>query len=802
MKITPIATILIFFLLMISAVSASIVINEIELDPSTDDPNVEIIQWIELYNGGNEDVDISGFAVFSFSNRSKDIIIDEGTIISAKSFFVVSSSRWLNKDGDSIALKDESGFIIDRTPFFEDIYGDDCSWSRYPDGESEWGFMGSSEGGPSSGELCEEKGIGFIKLTMDQNIHGVGFANVRGSIASQEGSKLESREHGSGSYTNENILGYLSGNQTGNPYINLRKKNSMEYKNTVFKAGDTRSIDFGSRWTSVVESSEDQSTSNMQESYRYANNVDAETRIGIVGGISRIAVDSEFNGAAEVKYASSELRSVEDYMGSFRISENFSADYFNKSAFSTEKYRPIRNEKQIEDMLWNKSASTSGTAGYGFVRVEKQIGDKLRTYEHGSGIYITDEVISTDDDKESMVKDITLIHGPVNYSYSPQTSLNLSIKWREGIYSKEISEDKTVSFIAEDFSDISKLKKETIVNGSKAMRTQASFVGKARLRTDIEESSGTVHQDDEYYGSYDIARKVIKLPEFEKPHFSIIKRGRVSSQRCDILDYSIVVFNDGNMTLGPIYVKDSFPTGTQLIDTDLMPLELTARSANWSIQRLGIGESITINAKLKTTKRTNSTINRVRAYTIYEVASKGISRMKRLSASNTSTMNITWDECEPISLSASMSATPDKSVPNIVRYRLNIENLAEQNMSINATVSLPEGIKFLNSTTRTSSTSDDKASWSISNLVSGKKKAISFMGVAEGNGLYESKASIYGYSEDGHELASENVTVPVLIGKYIEFAKMNASEWLPCSNDPKFRSITGADTEKTCCDLW
>lgn len=802
MKIITLAMILLLFHLMIPTASTSIVINEVELDPPASELFGETQQWIELYNSGGEDVDISGMVVYPIKNPSEEMDIEDGTIIGEKGFFVISPSSWLDNKGISLILKDENGTEIDRTPFLTDIDEDDCAWTRYPDGGPEWMFMVSSQGSPASGELCEEKEVLFTRFTMDQNVNGVGFTNVLSSISALKGTSLISQEHGSGNYRSENALGYFSDIQTEGQYIKLSKEGSMEHIRTDFNVSDAQPINFTSRWTSAVRSVEDGSSAYMQESYRHATNINGTAEIVIGSEGSKMAIDSEFTGVAKIKYTSQELKSTEDYAGSFRVTENFSESHFNKTALSTAANRPIRIERQIEDILKNKSASTSGTAGYGFVRVEKQIGDKLRTYEHGTGIYLTDEKISTDTNTESIARDITLIYKPVSYNYSPQTTVNQSLKWREGFYSKDFSKEKGIISIAEDFSDISQLKKEIVANGSKSLSTQASFTGRARFRTNIQGPSGKIYQDDEYYGSYNIARKAIKLPKIEKPHFSITKQGRINSQHCDILDYSIIVFNDGNRTLGPIYVRDTFPSGTQLLNTNLMPLELTARSANWSIRELHIGESFTIQARLQVTKRTNSTINRVRAFTVYEEIRGGTTRMRRLSASNTSTMNITWDKCEPTSLQVYMSTTPDKSQPNIVIYKLNIENLAEENISINATVSLPEGIKFVNSTSKPSSINDGEISWSIDKLTSGKRRAISFIGEASGDGYFVTKAQVNGRSPDGHELASENVSVPVLIGKYIEFAKMNASEWLPCSCDPQFRSIVSSDTKTMCCDLW
>lgn len=801
--IVLVVMLLLFYYKIISSASADVVINEVDLGSLAAESFEEAFQWVEIYNSGNEDVDISSYAVYPISNSTNDIKIDEGTKVKAKGFFVISSNLWLDSDGDSIVLIDENGVVLDRTPYLRNADSEGCSWSRYPDGGPEWVLVVSSQGYGSSGQLCEEKEVEYVKFSSNQNVHGFGFANAQSSIHSSEGASLNSKEHGSGSYSSENTIGFLSYNQTGSQYIDLRKTNSMNYNRTNFKIGSTQPINFDSRWASETESSEGKSSAKMQVSYRYATNINGGTKIVIGRRSSGIAINSEFKGAAEVKYISPELKSIEDYTGSFKVSENFSKNYSNKT-LSNKTYFGFMTARDYEDNFkfldyitkGSLDRSAASTAGYGFVDVEKQIGDNLRTYEHGTGLYMTDEEIRAD--KESLVKDIALIHTPVSYSYSPQTSINQSLKWREGIYSN----DKDSNYISEDFSDIAQLKKETVANATKAMKTQASFTGKARLRADIREPTGVAIQDDEYHGSYDITRKVAILPELDKPHFSITKKGHVSSQKCDILDYSIAVTNDGNIGLGPIYVKDTFPSGTQLIDTNLVPLELTSRSANWSIHQLDIGKSFTIEAKLKITKRTNSTVNRVRASTSYEEVKSGISRIRRLSASSTSTINLTYDECAPTILSISTSATPDASQSNIITYKLSIENLAKQNMSINATVMLPAGVKFLNSTTKPTSTSDDKISWSISKLIAGKKKSIYFMGEAEDNGFFMVNAQVHGYSLDGEELASENISIPVLIGKYVEYLKLNSSEWLPCCNDTQFMSIGSSNTDTVCCDLW
>ncbi|MFZ3093256.1 MAG: lamin tail domain-containing protein [Methanothrix sp.] len=51
-----------------ASASESVVINEVELDYIEDDAE---IQWVEIYNNGAEEVDLSGWAIMSSDDRSR-----------------------------------------------------------------------------------------------------------------------------------------------------------------------------------------------------------------------------------------------------------------------------------------------------------------------------------------------------------------------------------------------------------------------------------------------------------------------------------------------------------------------------------------------------------------------------------------------------------------------------------------------------------------------------------------------------------------------------------------------------------
>ncbi|MBI3485352.1 lamin tail domain-containing protein [Candidatus Daviesbacteria bacterium] len=100
----------------------NIVINEFLPTPS--DGN----DWIELYNKSDNLISLSGWSLEDTTSKMKDVNCD----IPSKGQVFVDVSNRLNKDGDTITLKDNSGTVVDTKQYTDP--GVNVSWVRVPDG--------------------------------------------------------------------------------------------------------------------------------------------------------------------------------------------------------------------------------------------------------------------------------------------------------------------------------------------------------------------------------------------------------------------------------------------------------------------------------------------------------------------------------------------------------------------------------------------------------------------------------------------------------------------------------------------
>lgn len=713
---------------------------------------------MELYNAGDEEVDISDWSVVPLSDPSKEEFILL-TNLSAKSFYVLGpEERWLNPFEDTLVLRDGNGAEVDRTPALFDLQDSDCAWGRYPDGSATWLFMESSMGDPNSGKLCEEEEIAIqhIKFSMDKKVSGSGFVSIHNSISAGDSQNVRSQEHGSGRYDSEEAAKYSADLSLGSHEITLNKSNlSTRYGSAEQNVTPGRSVRYDSRWSESSRAWGSRDSPYIAESTRYATTMDSEIDLQSSKYRQTARMGSEFDGKARIESGQGDLRSSEEYTGSFEVLSNIlEKDY---------------------------STVESSVTGEGFVDVSREIGGAVKTYQWGTGSYRAEEQI--DIVKRSVNKEIDLVYSPASYSYFEGEPINRSLLWSEGTRSGECG----VSFISTDFSNIRRLEAETSIISEGNIMMEANFSGRVRMQEAFKNPSGNesgrVYIDDEYFGNYSITRKILIRPIYKAPHLTVYSKGLIHRPECDRLEYTITIVNDGNQALGPIYLRDTFPSGTSFIGSSIEPFELAPRYGNWSISTLGSGGSISFDIYLQVTARRENYTNRLMAVTIYKQTTGKTTHDRRLRASNSSLLEANWSNCPAQDISATLTSSVDPKDPRILNYRLAVKNLADENISINATVLLPQGLKFINSTLKPSGISEDEIVWTVSKLVPERRRSISFMAEAEREGLLVSRARVVGSTIEGREIASIDLIAPILLGKPAAIPRPYSPDWLPCEEE-------------------
>lgn len=121
--------------------SPQIVMNEIYSRGIASDPD-----WIELYNGADVAVDISGYKIYDnggFSGTKPKMTFPAGTSIPAKGFLVIvtdipvsidPSGFGLSSNGEEVWLENNKGNVIDNVIF--PALAVDQSYGRKPDGSA------------------------------------------------------------------------------------------------------------------------------------------------------------------------------------------------------------------------------------------------------------------------------------------------------------------------------------------------------------------------------------------------------------------------------------------------------------------------------------------------------------------------------------------------------------------------------------------------------------------------------------------------------------------------------------------
>ena len=569
------------------------------------------------------------------------------------------------------------------------------------------------------------------------------------------GTKLETREHGSGDYTTEEKTKMVTENRS----IESQKSVSAVYHPTDFQLPNGKGINYTSKWTEESRGKNAVTGSTMHEAYRYANSIDRDSYIKMDENGSEMKVDSSFDGTASigfVKKSSPEdgpkkpiFESQESYAGKFHLNESF--------------------EEYGANAATEKSAS-----GEGFVAADKRLGDSQRTSESGTGAYKSEEKIDTFANYIS--KDIELAHKPSNFSYSPSVSGKQDLKWSESMSSKsgalrggDIVADKDSSgnkiaegcspsggtapatIISEKYSSVDYMKKDAVALGLNEMKSNATFKGIADYRAKAAGSNAPnkVDEEERYVGEYGVSRHVLMagVSSYDKPHVAVTKEGQLKSEwynrvNTTVAEYAITITNDGNHALDPVYVRDLFPPGTQYIGSSVKPATLSSSDANWTILHLGIGNTLTINLRLNVTQWAPSNIlNRV------EVG--GLAGDTYVSAANYSYLEPGWLGCCQPSVAIDKRAQLDTQDHSMVHYTIMVKNNAQTTMVARLTDQLPGDMSLLGASPAPESYDMNYIHWVLPELKPNEILTIEYNVHAARNGGYNNNVHLDASAVDG-----------------------------------------------------
>ncbi len=606
------------------------------------------------------------------------------------------------------------------------------------------------------------------------------------TVGADMGTELETREYGSGRYDSEEKVDVYTENKS----IEWEEDVSAGYNPTTLTLYNNRTVSYDSAWVKKARAKNYVTGASMSETYHDAAWLDRESRIFLDENESVMAVESEFDGRGHIGFlklptntsprqTTPLFEATEDYTGSFKVVEKI-------------------------DEYGSAVTSEKAASGSGLVVVDKRVGESQRSYESGAGSYDSEELIETY--TSYIAKDISVVNSPMNQSLTGDVSINSSMKWKEGIYSKV----PETSFIGEEYTSITELDKETVARGLNEMDTLANFSGQARYRAILKDE---VDIDEAYSGDYSVERRVmfIGTAKYDRPHLNVTKTldgiveetepwgynethlpGEVKKRT--VATYTISIENDGNTALGPIYVRDLFPPGAVFDEpSSLRPTELTETSTNWTLTHLAIGDVATITLRLDVTKYYPEELtNRVEVCGGYGDG--------WVCASNFSSIELNWLSCcldDPVSVTK--TAEVDDADPDVVWYRIDIMNRDNVTRAATVTDHLPEGMVLLDSMVPFASYNGSTITWNLIDIGPFETVTIPYRVSAQHPGRFVNSVLVDARSVDGPVVQPIRASSTVEVGEPSECESTACGLWSPPNWE--FEYVGSYSGDLTCADL-
>jgi len=570
---------------------------------------------------------------------------------------------------------------------------------------------------------------------------------------------LKERAYGSGSYYRDNIIN-----------IARQEKGSIQYSTslnalntpTSLTLPNNRSLGYRSRWADDLKTNVGFTGGSVTESYHYTNDINKNSSVQLNWNTSVLKTDSEFNGSGQLTYihqldpweldpamridferVKPSFEAGEDYAGSFRINETIETYEFGAES--------------------NRSSS-----GIGIVSNDKRIGTSLRTYEHGSGQYSSEESFQTFEGR--VAKNIKATYLPTSYFHRPGKIMNASIKWDEGSW----SEVKDVSFLGEGVSSADYLNKDSILLWQNELESQGNYTGRGWLKAYLkdEKRRDKIRLEEEYTGNYSIERKLSYFEAYwpwDLSHILVLNDGHLIkdvTRNIITAKYRITIINDGIADLRPVYVSDKFPAGTKFMSSSVPPSDVSSDYANWTFASLPIGQSLEIDLDLNLTENAKDLVNCVYVTGEYDrQITTTINFSLTQNAYNNDKLNITSRKIANI----------DPIDDSMINYTIAVENHDNRDIVARVTDFIPDGLMFINS----SIMPQNNYSW-ILEIAPGETKYVDYLTQAFWAESFVNKAHINAFAVDGSGKSSLDVESNLsLKSNQRAFEDSYPSEWKP-----------------------
>jgi len=133
------------------AIEGGIVLNEVLSNGAGDD-----VDWIELFNGGTEAIDVSGYMLNDAETTEGGWAIPNGTTIEAGGFIVFDENEWdfggVGSSGEWVSFANASGTLLDKVDVPDMSANAGLTYARELDGKDPWAISSPTKG-ESNGDV-------------------------------------------------------------------------------------------------------------------------------------------------------------------------------------------------------------------------------------------------------------------------------------------------------------------------------------------------------------------------------------------------------------------------------------------------------------------------------------------------------------------------------------------------------------------------------------------------------------------------------------------------------------------------